>query len=89
MNNQNRNQDLTKVFDAKWKANHNDDVKRAKAKERAFINKLFNVKEDEEDDDFDFVNADDYRVKSSREIQLERLERNMQALNNNRLNNRF
>lgn len=89
MNNQNynlnRNKDLTKVFDAKWKANHNDDVKRAKAKERAFINKLFDV----EEDDFNSNNVEMPRVKSSREIQLERLERNMQALRNNRPNNRF
>lgn len=41
-----RNEDLTKVFDRTWKANHNDDVKVARANEKRFWNKMFNVKED-------------------------------------------
>lgn len=40
-----RNEDLTKVFDRTWKANHNDDVKEARTKEKKFWNKMFNVKE--------------------------------------------
>lgn len=40
----NRQEDLTKVFDKTWKANHNDDVKKAVEKEKNFIDKLFNVK---------------------------------------------
>lgn len=40
----NRNEDLSKVFDRTWKANHNDDVKKAREKEKIFIDKLFNVK---------------------------------------------
>ena len=32
----NRNEDLTKVFDRTWKANHNNDVKEARAKEKSF-----------------------------------------------------
>lgn len=40
----NRQEDLTKVFDRTWKANHNDDVKKAREKEKIFIDKLFNVK---------------------------------------------
>lgn len=41
----NRNEDLTKVFDRTWKANHNNDIKDAKIKEKNFWNKMFNVKE--------------------------------------------
>lgn len=41
----NRNEDLTKVFDRTWKANHNNDVKEARAKEKKFWDKMFNVKE--------------------------------------------
>lgn len=40
----NRQEDLTKVFDRTWKANHNDDVKRARKEEKKFIDRLFNVK---------------------------------------------
>lgn len=40
----NRNEDLTKVFDKTWKANHNDDVKKAREREKNFIDKLFNIK---------------------------------------------
>lgn len=40
-----RNEDLTKVFDRTWKANHNNDVKEARAKEKKFWNKMFNVKD--------------------------------------------
>ena len=40
-----RNEDLTRVFDRTWKANHNNDVKEARAKEKKFWNKMFNVKE--------------------------------------------
>ena len=36
-----RNEDLTKVFDRRWKANHNDDVQRAREKEKKFMNKMF------------------------------------------------
>lgn len=40
-----RNEDLTKVFDRTWKANHNNDIKEARAKEKKFWNRMFNVKE--------------------------------------------
>ena len=40
-----RNEDLTKVFDRTWKANHNNDVKEARTKEKKFWNKMFNVNE--------------------------------------------
>ena len=39
----NRQEDLTKVFDKRWKANHNDDVKKARDKEKDFMNKMFNT----------------------------------------------
>ena len=40
-----RNEDLTKVFDRTWKANHNNDVKEARTKEKKVWNNMFNVKE--------------------------------------------
>ena len=43
----NRQEDLTKVFDRTWKANHNDDVKIAREKEKKFMDRMFNVKRKE------------------------------------------
>ena len=43
----NRQEDLTKVFDRTWKANHNNDVKIAREKERKFMDRMFNVKRKE------------------------------------------
>lgn len=40
-----RQEDLTKVFDRTWNANHNDVAKRGREREKNFINKMFNVKE--------------------------------------------
>lgn len=40
-----RNEDLTKVFDRTWKANHNNDVKEARSREKKFWNKMLNVKD--------------------------------------------
>ena len=37
----NRQEDLSKVFDKRWKANHNDDVKLAREKEKKFMNEMF------------------------------------------------
>ena len=42
----NRQDDVMKVFDKRWNANHSDDVKKAKEREKSFINKMFNVKGD-------------------------------------------
>lgn len=39
----NRQEDLTKVFDRRWKANHNDDVKKARDREKDFMNRMFNT----------------------------------------------
>lgn len=41
MNIRDRQDDLTVVFDKTWKANHNDDIKKAKEKEKKFMNKMF------------------------------------------------
>lgn len=40
----NRQEDLMTVFDRTWKANHNDDIKKAKEREKKFIDRMFNVK---------------------------------------------
>lgn len=37
----NRQEDLSKVFDRTWTANHNDVAKRGREKEKSFINKMF------------------------------------------------
>lgn len=34
-------EDLTKVFDRTWRANHNDDVKMAREQEKNLMNKLY------------------------------------------------
>lgn len=39
----NRQEDLSKVFDRTWKANHSDMVTRERKREISFINKMFNV----------------------------------------------
>lgn len=45
MNIQNRNKDLTQIFDSRWKANHNYNVvKEAKEHDKKFIDKMFNNK---------------------------------------------
>lgn len=46
INRQGRQEDLTKVFDRTWNANHNDVAKRGREKERKFMNRMFNIKED-------------------------------------------
>lgn len=42
-----RNEDLTKVFDRTWKANHNNDVKEVRSREKKFWNKMLNVKDND------------------------------------------
>jgi len=46
----NREEDLTKVFERRWKANHDNGVKEAVEREKKFINKMFNVKEEPKKD---------------------------------------
>ena len=41
INNQGRQEDLTKVFDRTWNANHNDVAKRGRERERKFMDKMF------------------------------------------------
>ena len=38
-----RREDLSKVFDRTWKANHNDVAKRGREKEKKFLDKMFNT----------------------------------------------
>lgn len=42
----NRQEDLTKVFDRTWNANHNDSIQREKEREKTFIDKMFGVKKE-------------------------------------------
>ncbi len=39
-----RQEDLSKVFDRTWKANHNDVAKRGREREKAFMNMMFGNK---------------------------------------------
>lgn len=39
--NNNRQDDLMRVFDKTWKANHNDVAKRGREREKKFMNKMF------------------------------------------------
>ena len=41
----NRQEDLSKVFDRTWAANHNDVAKRGRERERKFMNKMFGRKD--------------------------------------------
>ena len=41
----NRQEDLSKVFDRTWAANHNDVAKRGRERERKFMNKMFGKKD--------------------------------------------
>ena len=43
MINNGRQEDLMKVFDRTWKANHNDVAKRGREKEKVFMDKMFNT----------------------------------------------
>ena len=43
MINNGRQEDLMKVFDRTWKANHNDVAKRGRERERKFMDKMFNT----------------------------------------------
>ncbi len=43
-----RNKDTSEIFDERWKANHNDDVKKARVHEKEFINRMFDVQTNSE-----------------------------------------
>lgn len=40
----NRREDLTRVFDKTWNANHNDDIKNARTREKEFMDRMYNVR---------------------------------------------
>ncbi len=82
-----RNQDVTKVFDARWKANHNDNVQKLRERDKIRGEKIFSSNPSEylKESDFDKLNERP-KVQSSREIQLDRLQKNMDALRKNRGN---
>ena len=44
----NRQEDLSKVFDRTWTANHNDVAKRGRERERKFMNRMFGRKDNTE-----------------------------------------
>ena len=75
MNIQNRNKDLTQVFDQRWKANHNyEAVKQAKEHDKNFIDKMFNKnKEEKPKQNINYMQE-----------RLKRLNDNMSTLRNNR-----
>ena len=83
----NRNQDVTKVFDNRWNANHNNDVQRLRERDRIRSEKILSSSDREYLSEKDFEQVDDIpKVQSSMEIQLDRLQRNMDALRQNRGN---
>lgn len=43
MINNGRQEDLMKVFDRTWKANHNDTAKRGRERQKKFMDKMFNT----------------------------------------------
>jgi hypothetical protein len=75
-----RNKDLVEVFNSKWKANHSIDIEKLKEKDKIRSNKLYSRNNLEYEKKEDFQTSNSNIVKSSREIQLERLERNMSTL---------
>ena len=79
MNFQNRNKDLTEVFNQRYNANHNyNNIKQNIDNNRNFMNKMYGVKDNS-------VN-NRQPVLSTREATIQRLNEKMSALNNNKLN---
>lgn len=73
---QNRNRDLTQVFNDRWKANHDyESVRKAKEQDKKFIDKMFNKKTEEPKQQINYM-----------EERLKRLQGNMNAVKNNRNN---
>lgn len=77
----NRQEDLSKVFDRTWAANHNDVAKRGRKRERVFMDKMFNTNTCEKKE-IKVVTPD---------MQVENLQRNITNASNfqkqNKLNN--
>jgi len=79
------NKDLTKVFDDRWKANHNDDVKINKDNNKRFNDRLFDVKDEDGEikgnlqRNFDRLNKN---LETSKKLQIENRIRNLRGKNN-------
>lgn len=83
----NRNQDLMKVFDARWKANHDNNIDSIIERDKIRSKKILSSNPNDYLSESDFENIDNTpEVQSSREIQLDRLQKNMDALRQNRGN---
>jgi len=80
-----KNEDVVRVFDAKWRANNNRDIEKIRKRDEIRRKKILSASTDEylSEDDFTCLN-DEPRVQSSMEIQLDRLKRNMDSLKRNR-----
>jgi len=77
---QNRNKDLTEVFDQRYNANHNyDNIKQKIDNQNEFMKKMYNIPDKDSRD----INRE---VKSTKDATLERLNEKLGALNNH---NRF
>lgn len=77
---QNRNRDLTEVFNQRYNANHNNNIKQKIDNQNDFMKKMYNIPD---------KNSNNIKreVKSTREATIERLNEKMSSLNNmNRLN---
>lgn len=80
----NRQEDLSKVFDRTWAANHNDVAKRGRERERKFMNRMFGRKETAEPSN----NSNNYLTPGMR---ADNLQKNINGMGNferqNRVNN--
>lgn len=80
----NRQEDLSKVFDRTWAANHNDVAKRGRERERKFMNKMFGRKDTIEPSN----NSNNYLTPGMR---ADNLQKNINGMGNferqNRVNN--
>lgn len=80
----NRQEDLSKVFDRTWVANHNDVAKRGRERERKFMNKMFGRKDTIEPSN----NSNNYLTPGMR---ADNLQKNINGMGNferqNRVNN--
>lgn len=76
MNINNRVDDLTKIFDKTWKANHNNDVKEIREKEKKLIDTMFNVKKPMDNSNTKTINP------LSQQEQYQNRQKNMSSMNN-------
>ncbi len=64
-----RQEDLTKIFDRTWKANHNDVAKKGRENERKFMNKMFNTHLGEEDNKTRIITSSDRVNRLNKEME--------------------